>query len=192
MVGGRQIRNATSKTNVSPEGGWITVSNLTTTVEPNKKSLVVICHGLNMQLTENVVSTHTVNILYQRCAIVDGLTEHLELKREINTAADLEANRASALDAIERSQEYASKHFAERRKPLEIYSEGDFLVIRNTDTVIGTNKKLIPKYRGLYVIHKVLPHDLYVIRDVENCQLTELPYDGVVEAARLKRWVTWT
>ncbi|CAD7011505.1 unnamed protein product [Ceratitis capitata] len=64
MVGGRQIRNATSKTNVSPEGGWVTVSNITTTVEPNKKSLVVICHGLNMQLTENVVSTHTVNILY--------------------------------------------------------------------------------------------------------------------------------
>lgn len=44
-------------------GGWVTVSNINTTVEPNKKSLVVICHGLNMQLTENVVSTHTVNIL---------------------------------------------------------------------------------------------------------------------------------
>jgi len=32
-------------------------------VEPNKRSLVVICHGLNMQLTENVVSTHTINVL---------------------------------------------------------------------------------------------------------------------------------
>ncbi|XP_067629154.1 nephrin isoform X1 [Eurosta solidaginis] len=64
MVGGRQIRNATSKTTASPEGGWITVSNITATIEPNKRSLVVICHGLNMQLTENVVSTHTVNILY--------------------------------------------------------------------------------------------------------------------------------
>ncbi|XP_030388023.1 nephrin, partial [Scaptodrosophila lebanonensis] len=64
MVGGRQIRNATSKTIVSPEGGWTTSSNFTTTVEPNKRSLVVICHGLNMQLTENVVSTHTINVLY--------------------------------------------------------------------------------------------------------------------------------
>lgn len=44
-------------------GGWVTASNITATVEPNKRSLVVICHGLNMQLTENVVSTHTVNIL---------------------------------------------------------------------------------------------------------------------------------
>ncbi|XP_020815041.1 nephrin [Drosophila serrata] len=64
MVGGRQVRNATSKTIVSAEGGWTTSSNITATVEPNKRSLVVICHGLNMQLTENVVSTHTINVLY--------------------------------------------------------------------------------------------------------------------------------
>ncbi|XP_069965197.1 nephrin isoform X5 [Bactrocera oleae] len=76
MVGGRQIRNATSKTNVSSEGGWVTVSNINTTVEPNKKSLVVICHGLNMQLTENVVSTHTVNILYPPSTpIISGYME---------------------------------------------------------------------------------------------------------------------
>ncbi|KAL7737125.1 hypothetical protein ACLKA6_005337 [Drosophila palustris] len=64
MVAGRQVRNATSKTTVSSEGGWTTSSNITTTVEPNKRSLVVICHGLNMQLTENVVATHTINVLY--------------------------------------------------------------------------------------------------------------------------------
>lgn len=44
-------------------GGWTTSSNITATVEPNKRSLVVICHGLNMQLTENVVATHTINVL---------------------------------------------------------------------------------------------------------------------------------
>lgn len=63
MVSGRQMRNATSRTVVSPEGGWITTSNITAVVEPNRRSLVVICHGLNMQLTENVVSTHTINVL---------------------------------------------------------------------------------------------------------------------------------
>lgn len=64
MVAGRQVKNATSRTIVSPEGGWITTSNITAIVEPNRRSLVVICHGLNMQLTENVVSTHTINVLY--------------------------------------------------------------------------------------------------------------------------------
>lgn len=47
----------------SRAGGWITMSNLTATVEPNKRSMVVICHGINMQLTENTISTHTVNVL---------------------------------------------------------------------------------------------------------------------------------
>ncbi|XP_049818879.1 nephrin isoform X2 [Aethina tumida] len=64
MVAGRQVRNATARTIVSPEGGWITTSNITAVVEPNRKSLVVICHGVNMQLTENVISTHTINVLY--------------------------------------------------------------------------------------------------------------------------------
>ncbi|KAJ3642020.1 hypothetical protein Zmor_028484 [Zophobas morio] len=64
MVAGRQIRNATSRTVASPEGGWITTSNITAVVEPNRTSLVVTCHGLNMQLRENVVSTHTINVLY--------------------------------------------------------------------------------------------------------------------------------
>lgn len=44
-------------------GGWITTSNISTTIEANKRSLPVLCHGMNMQLAENVVSTHTVNIL---------------------------------------------------------------------------------------------------------------------------------
>ncbi|XP_059607885.1 nephrin isoform X2 [Phlebotomus argentipes] len=76
MVGGQLIKNASSRTVVSSEGGWITTSNITATVEPNKRSLVVICHGLNMQLSENVVSTHTVNILYPPSPpIISGYVE---------------------------------------------------------------------------------------------------------------------
>ncbi|CAH0546788.1 unnamed protein product [Brassicogethes aeneus] len=76
MVAGRQVRNATSRTIVSPEGGWITTSNITAVVEPNRRSLVVICHGVNMQLTENVVSTHTINVLYPPSApFIHGYTE---------------------------------------------------------------------------------------------------------------------
>lgn len=63
MIGGRQVKNATHRTVTASEGGWITSSNTTAVVGPDKRALVVICHGLNMQLTENVVSTHTINIL---------------------------------------------------------------------------------------------------------------------------------
>lgn len=72
-----------------------------------------------------------------------------------------------------------------------MYSEGEFVVIRNVDNTVGTNKKLIPKFKGPYRIHKVLPNDRYVIRDIENGQISQLPYDGIIEAARLKRWADW-
>lgn len=63
MIGGKQIRNATQRTISAPEGGWITSSNTTAVMAPDQRSLVVICHGLNKQLTENIVSTHTINVL---------------------------------------------------------------------------------------------------------------------------------
>ncbi|XP_039278760.1 nephrin [Nilaparvata lugens] len=63
MIGGKQVKNATQRTYTAQEGGWITTSNTTAVVVPDKRALVVICHGLNMQLTENVVSTHTINVL---------------------------------------------------------------------------------------------------------------------------------
>ena len=58
----------------NPTGGWITLSNISVPVEANKRSLVVICHGLNMQLTENVIATHTVNVL---CKYIEMLSELL-------------------------------------------------------------------------------------------------------------------
>ncbi|CAH2062031.1 unnamed protein product, partial [Iphiclides podalirius] len=64
VVLGKHHKEASNRTVISPEGGWITTSNITVVVEPNKRSIVVVCHGINAQLTENVVSTHTINVLY--------------------------------------------------------------------------------------------------------------------------------
>ncbi|XP_045780865.1 nephrin isoform X3 [Maniola jurtina] len=64
LVLGKHHRDASNRTVISPEGGWITTSNITVVVEPNRRSIVVVCHGINGQLTENVVATHTINVLY--------------------------------------------------------------------------------------------------------------------------------
>uniref|UniRef100_A0AAG5DPW8 Nephrin n=1 Tax=Anopheles atroparvus TaxID=41427 RepID=A0AAG5DPW8_ANOAO len=75
-VGGHHVKNTTSRTIENPDGGWVTISNISVPVEANKRSLVVICHGLNMQLTENVVSTHTVNVLLPpNQPVITGYTE---------------------------------------------------------------------------------------------------------------------
>lgn len=39
------------------------------------------------------------------------------------------------------------------------------------------------------MVYKSLGHDRYVIRDIENCQLTQLPYDGIVEANKMRLWL---
>ncbi|XP_035898919.1 nephrin-like isoform X2 [Anopheles stephensi] len=76
IVNGKQVVNASSKVVASPEGGWVTTSNITATVEANKRSLIAICHGVNMQLPENVQSTHTVNVLLPPGPpIISGYTE---------------------------------------------------------------------------------------------------------------------
>ncbi|KAL5285582.1 NPHS1 family protein [Megaselia abdita] len=64
-VGGKQVRNSTSTVQQNSNGGgWITTSQIAVAIEPNKRSIVAVCHGLNMQLTENIVKTHTINVLY--------------------------------------------------------------------------------------------------------------------------------
>lgn len=57
------------------------------------------------------------------------------------------------------------------------------------DTTAGTNKKLNIRYRGPYVVRKQLGHDRYQVTDVENCQLTQMPYDNVIDASRMRLWL---
>lgn len=123
----------------------------------------------------------------QRGFEVDELTEYLDEK--VVPSRDLNLIREGAAACIKKSQTRNERQYIKRSIPPRSYEEGDFVVMRNVDTTVGKNKKLIPKYRGPYKIHRVLPNDRYVIRDVETCQLTQLPYNGVLEAARLKPWL---
>lgn len=124
----------------------------------------------------------------QRGPNIDYLTEFLEEVDSTVENRDLQSLRSSALDNISKGQEYSQRWITEHCKPAKIYSPGDFVVIRNIDTSAGTNKKIIPKFRGPYTIHKALGNDHYVIRDIDNFQVTQLPYDGVIEAKHIKLW----
>lgn len=124
----------------------------------------------------------------QRGPEVDALTEHLSDKLSTSVDRDLDLIRESAAECITKSQLRNERFFSAHNRAPHSFNVGDFVVMRNVDTSAGSNKKLIPKFRGPYAIHKVLPNDRYVIRDIENCQLTQLPYNGVVEASRLRSW----
>lgn len=99
---------------------------------------------------------------------------------------NLSASREEAVQKILISQAANEKSFDRTRKKAITYAEGDYVMIANVDTTAGVNKKLIPKYKGPYVIHKSLGSDRYVVRDIPGFQVTQMPYDGVVSADRMK------
>lgn len=122
--------------------------------------------------------------------VVDELTEYLDNKLIVKYKRNLQENRLKALTSIEKSQNYNDAYFKRIHKPAKRFEEGEYVVILNTDNTVGKNKKFIEKYRGPYIIDVVLPHDRYIVKDIENCQLSMLPYKGILEAKRLRKWIT--
>ena len=138
--------------------------------------------------TRSAPSTLLFGVL-QRGPEIDKLTEYLSDKDPNNVPPDLTRLRQTTDIAIKQSQNRNEIQYAKRSTPPTQYQVGDYIVIRNVDNTIGQNKKFVPKYRGPYIVHRVLPSDRYVVRDVDNCQITQIPYNGVLEAARMKPWV---
>lgn len=124
----------------------------------------------------------------QRGPIIDPMSEYLDEKL-VTERVNLTDVRDGADQAIQCSQNKSVERHMGQVAPAKTYQLGEFVVIQNVDTTVGKSKKLIPKYRGPYVIHKVLPNDRYEIRDIENCQITQMPYKGVLDSSRIKKWV---
>lgn len=112
-------------------------------------------------------------------------------KKQCDGPTNLNLIRVLASENIEKSQKRNFNWYEQNKKPHVQFAEGDYVMIRNVDTTVGTNKKFIPKFRGPYLIHKKLPNDRYVVRDIENCQVTQIPYDGIIEASRIRHFIDW-
>lgn len=104
---------------------------------------------------------------------------------------DLATIRELASENIRKSQEQQQAYYNSKHKASHKYDVGDFVMIRNTDTSVGTNKKLIPKFRGPYVIKKVLEQDRYLIEDIEGQQLTQRPYSSILGPDQLKPYAIY-
>lgn len=62
-IDGRQRRTNVSSQIPSNEGGWVSTSNISISVDSNKRSFSLLCQGINMQLADNVMTTQMLHIL---------------------------------------------------------------------------------------------------------------------------------
>lgn len=115
-------------------------------------------------------------------------TARLILHDQAMINRDLLRLREEAAQKITANQTANEKSFNRSRKEATAYVEGDYVMITNTDTT-PVNKKLIPKYKGPYVIYKSLGPDRYVVRDIPEFQVTQIPYNSVVSADHMKPWI---
>ncbi|KAM7345697.1 hibris isoform 4-T4 [Cochliomyia hominivorax] len=63
-LNGRPLSNSTYKTQKSVEGGWFSSSNVSINIDANSRTFVAVCHALNVELTQNVVGSHSVSVLF--------------------------------------------------------------------------------------------------------------------------------
>lgn len=115
--------------------------------------------------------------------LMDKIVEVIEPER------NLEEIRMKAEENIEKSQNYSKAYYDAKHKLPQKYKENELVMIINNDVTPGVNKKLLPKYRGPYVVKRVLSNDRYYIEDVEGHEVTQIPYKGIIEAGRMKKWV---
>lgn len=123
----------------------------------------------------------------QRGKVCDKIREYLSSKEEI--VRDLATFRDEAAAKLESEQLKNKSRFDSKHKTPNRYSVADLVMVSNYDTTPGVNKKLLPKYRGPYRVEQVFPNDRYLVKDVDNWQVTQRPYEGIHAPAQMRPWL---
>jgi len=123
----------------------------------------------------------------QRGKNIDAIKEYLEENVNVKDRK-LDVIRKKATDKIQKFQNYNKNYYDKKRKTPHKYEIGDYVMLRNFDTTIGTSKKLIPRFKGPYKIIKELRNNRYVVADIEGHQASQRPYQGVWEPANMRPW----
>lgn len=106
-----------------------------------------------------------------------------------NISRALMSIRESASERIRKNQKENEYYYNQKHKEAKRYKEGDYVMIRNVDTSVGSNKKLVPKYKGLYIVKQVLDSDRYVITDIEGFLVTQMPYNSIIAADAMRPYI---
>ena len=125
--------------------------------------------------------SHTDFPLAQFTRELTGIDEDLENNRIVRRSVAEEAN--------ELVRNYNKKYRDYKHKKPSLYKEGDYVMIRDIRVKTGENAKLKPKYKGPYMVAKILGNNRYVIKDIPGFNQTARPLYTVLSSDKLKPWI---
>jgi len=108
---------------------------------------------------------------------------------ELNSEMKRQDAREIAIEATNKIKEYNKSYYDERHKKPSIYKTDDFVMIRDAGLKPGEDSKLKPKYKGPYVVTRVLNKNRYVVVDIPGCNITRKPYNSILSTDRIKLWI---
>jgi len=89
---------------------------------------------------------------------------------------------------INKEQRVQKERYDRTRREATRYDEGTLVLIQITsDPATGSSRKLHPKFKGPFRVHKVLINDRYEVEDLREGHRRKRT---VVAADRMKRWIT--
>lgn len=100
--------------------------------------------------------------------------------------------RAKAISAIERNQREQKKYYDRNRRKANHYEVDDLVLVKKDQFVPGGSRKLEPRYKGPFIVTKVLCNDRYRIEDVPGAERAGRKFKTVYSADRMKRWCSLT
>ena len=106
----------------------------------------------------------------------------------ILTDEQLQDLRSHAATRINDQRKKAKKRFDDHHAVPKTFREGDLVLAENEPTSTGFSKKLEPRYKGPFIVTKVLDKDRYVIENLPQSNRTQRHYSSVFASDKLKEW----
>lgn len=119
--------------------------------------------------------------------IIDCLSQLAET--ELSFEQERDTSRDIAIQATQRLRDYNKSYYDRTHKTPSQYKSGDYVMIRDTSSKPGEDKKLKTNYKGPYLVDKVLNKNRYVIKDIPGYNVSQRPYNSILSPDRLKHWI---
>lgn len=80
------------------------------------------------------------------------------------------------------------RRYDDQHRAPKHYSVGDIVLVEHIPAATGDSRKLEPRYRGPYVVDRVLNNDRYLICDIDKMQRNQRRFESVFSSEKMKMW----